>query len=58
MVSEPVLPSMELLPLLPVRVLARALPVALMLLEPVRGELFNVGRGGVGHRSLNQIGAF
>ena len=49
---------MELLPVLPVSVLSRVLPVALMLPEPREGELFNVGRGGVGHRGLNQIGAF
>ena len=36
MVSSPVLPSMELLPVLPVRVLSRELPVALILEEPVR----------------------
>ena len=36
MVSLPVSPSMELFPELPVSVLSRELPVALVSLEPVR----------------------
>ena len=58
MVSAPAPPSRMLLPPLPVMVLARLLPVPLMLAVPVRVRFSTLAPERVGDRRLHRVGAF